>query len=201
MQFPLREDRLAPYIRMFSIRAPRRTCANALQQCWQSSYTVGGLPMWLPNPMATFCGEIRKDRMVCSILFHHSYTESARANSALRAIPIGATLLSATMKIFLIRHMHMYDSEFNGAPHCAQAMGPSARCRACFPGLSRVSLGFPRPFFCFWCRALFLVGPRIFCFPVSGTAIHTKVREAVNGTGGDKGTDAISEAFFGMDIT
>ena len=50
--------------------------------------------------MATFCGEIRKDRMVCSILFHRSYTESARANSALRAIPIGATLLSATMKIF-----------------------------------------------------------------------------------------------------
>ena len=31
--------------------------------------------------------------------------------------------------------------------------------------------------------------------------IHTKVQEAVNGTGGDKGTDAISEAFFGMDIT
>ena len=120
--------------------------------------------------MVTFCGEIRKDRMVCSILFHHSYTESARANSALRAIPIGATLLSATMKIFLIRHMHMYDSEFNGAPHCAQAMGPSARCRACFPGLSRVSLSFPGHLFCFWSGALFLLGSRIFCFPVSGTA-------------------------------
>ena len=170
MQFPLCEDRLALYIRMFSIWAPRRTCVNALQQCRQPSYTVGGLPMWLPNPMVTFCGEIRKDRMVCSILFHHSYTESARANSALRAIPIGATLLSATMKIFLIRHMHMYDSEFNGAPHCAQAMGPSARCRACFPGLSRVSLSFPGHLFCFWSRALFLLGLCIFCFPVSGTA-------------------------------
>ena len=67
--------------------------------------------------MVTFCGEIRKDRMVCSILFHHSYTESARANSALRAIPIEATLLSATMKIFLIRHMHMHGSEFNDCGH------------------------------------------------------------------------------------